>query len=74
MYDQFRLDGRLYRTSDFSNQGLSNIALIAFTDMEIKLLINSMAVASRSRSHYITKIKDEIVSRKLGIDLSSLIE
>lgn len=74
MYDQFRLDGRLYRTSDFSNQGLSNIALIAFTDMEIKLLINSMAVASRSRSHYIKKIKDEIISRKLGINLGSLIE
>ena len=74
MYDQFRLDGRLYRTSDFSSQGLSNIALIAFTDVEIKLLINSMAVASRSRSHYIIKIKDEIVSRKLGINLSSLIE
>lgn len=74
MHDQFRLEGKLYRTKDFSSQGLSNIALIAFTDMEIKLLINSLAVASRSRSHYITKLKDEIVSRKLGIDLSSLIE
>ena len=74
MHDQFRLDGRLYRTSDFSNEGLSNIALISFTDMEIKLLINSMAVASRSRSHYVTRIKDEIVSHKLGVNLSSLIE
>ena len=66
------IDGRNYKICSFSKEGRSLCQQLLFSADKLQELKADRAFLLRARNAYISDLKEEILEKKTGFDISSL--
>lgn len=69
MYNDIEIDGVKYDLDTLSDDAKVQIALVRFTDLKIREILNMQALLRRAKNSYVSGLKKEVISKKSGIEM-----